>query len=110
MSARKRINLDRFGAFVIEHEGQFYAFADCYRFAEIGNPLADIHEYVMKTLDKKYFKLTVVADESERNDAFGIHAGWYVALPLTEARARDVRRSWEVLREQPDEPSGPWAG
>lgn len=110
MTYRKPINDDLGSPFVIEHEGDRFAFTDCFVFAEIGNPLAAITEVVLKTRTKRYLHVTSVAGE-EGTHAFGILKGWYVVQEVDEATALKIRESWAVLREQPEDPlGGPWAG
>jgi hypothetical protein len=47
---------------------------------------ANIHEYVVETLNGKKVWLTVVGDD-DQSSAYGIQRGWYVAQVLSEEDA-----------------------
>ncbi len=109
MEGRKKLTGDLNTPMMIEVDGERFAYNECFKFAEIANMPADIHDTVMKTLDKRFIRLVVVSDGPVRRTAYGITDGWYVAYMIEEAEARQWRSSWAILRPQPGEPLGPWA-
>lgn len=106
-SVRKRINSGLGGPFLIEIDGEVIPYQDCYEYAVIGNVLANIHDSILKTRDKRFIRITVVSDP-DIPDPYGIRQGWYVATFIDEERAKQERQSWSILREHPPLPSGPW--
>lgn len=107
MEGRQRFNDDVGSTFVVEVAGERFSFTDCYTFAELGNLQAGIEESVLKTLDARYIRLTVVAEGQV--DAYGIRKGWYTALMIDAVEAAKWREAWSLFREQPTPPMGPWA-
>lgn len=109
MEGRKNIADQNSRTMLIEVGGHRIAFRDCHVFAEIGNLPANILDYVLKTADGMFVRLTVGANSNRPGDVLGTSDGWYSANLIDEEQANQWRASWAVLREQPKTASGPWA-
>ena len=109
MEGRKKLPGHGSTPMLIEVGGHRIAFRDCHVFAEIGNLPANVLDYVLKTTDGLFIRLTVGANSDRPGDVLGTEDGWYTANLIDEAQAKQWRASWAILREQPKPASGPWA-
>ena len=88
-------------------DGMRFNFTELFIYAEIGDLPAGITNYVFKTLDGKYLRVTVVS-EDKTPSAYGVFKGWYTGYFVDKMQAEKTKESWSILREQPGSPSGPW--
>src|SRR3989442_910331 len=90
-----------FTKFSFEVNNRTYTFSEEIIFAEIAYPQARINHTVFKFDDGKYIHLIVV-DEEDKIAPYGIHKGWYSAEEISEERALLTKKSWSLLRRQPE--------
>lgn len=73
-------------------------FENCTELARTGSVLANIHEYLLQTPERRLVKVTIVADEDQEYSR-GVLKGWYVARFVSLAESTKIRQSWSMLHE-----------
>jgi hypothetical protein len=73
-------------------------FEDCVELARTGSVLANIHEYLLQTPERRIVKVTIVADEDQEFSR-AILKGWYVARFVSQAEGSKIRTSWSMLHD-----------
>jgi hypothetical protein len=73
-------------------------FEACTEMARTGSVLANIHEYLLQTPEKRIIKVTIVADEDQEYSR-SVQKGWYVARFVSHAEGAKIRQSWAMLHE-----------
>jgi hypothetical protein len=73
-------------------------FEACTELARTGSVLANIHEYLLQTPERRLVKVTIVADEDQEYSR-GVLKGWYVARFVSLAESTKIRQSWSMLHE-----------
>jgi hypothetical protein len=73
-------------------------FERCTEVARTGSVLANIHEYLLQTPERRLIKVTIVADEDQEYSR-AILKGWYVARFVSHAEGTKIRQSWTMLHD-----------
>lgn len=74
-------------------------YEDCIELAHSGSVLANIHEYLLETAERRLVKVIIVADEDQEYSR-PILRGWYVARFVSKAEGAKIRQGWSMLHEQ----------